>query len=386
MDSFFVEVERLDDPSLVGLPVAVGGVGPRGVIASASYEAREFGVRSAQPTSSAMRLCPGLKVVPPSHRKYGERSIEVFDVFRSFTPLVEGLSVDEAFLDVSGLTRHHDSPVAVGEVVRAEVRARTGLPCSVGIAATKFIAKLASELAKPDGLLHVPAETQLEFLRELPADALWGVGPATLAGLERIGVKTIGDIAELPLASLVEKAGQAVGQRLMDLANGIDPRPVEPDTSAKSLSVEQTYDTDLVGRAVVETSLLSHAQRLSTRLRRAGLKARSVGIKVRYSDFTTVTRTTTGASPVFSAHDLYQVSRSLLDGVDTSRPVRLLGLSGSLLEPADVPRQLELGHSQDRSDLDEAIAQVRDRFGEGAVAPARLARAGDEDQLDAGDD
>ncbi|MDX1469299.1 MAG: DNA polymerase IV, partial [Acidimicrobiia bacterium] len=254
MDSFFVEVERLDDPNLLGRPVAVGGTGPRGVIASASYEARDFGVRSAQPTSTAMRLCPGLVVVPPSRSKYSEKSVEVFSVFRSVTPLVEGLSVDEAFLDISGLERHFTSPVDVARHVRATIRSETGLPSSVGVASAKFIAKLASERAKPDGLRHVPHSARLEFLHALPARSLPGVGPATLAVLQGFGVETIGDIAELSEKSLVSTVGVAAGRRLLDLARGVDSRQVDPDSAAKSLSVEETYDRDLRDRDVVETA------------------------------------------------------------------------------------------------------------------------------------
>ncbi|MFZ0013136.1 MAG: DNA polymerase IV, partial [Acidimicrobiia bacterium] len=235
MDSFFVEVERLDDPALRGRPVAVGGSGPRGVIASASYEAREHGVRSAQPTAIALRHCPRLVVVPPSHGKYGEVSTRVFSTFRSVTPLVEGLSLDEAFLDVGGLRRHYVSPVAVADEVRARLRAELGLPASVGIAAVKFVAKLASQVAKPDGVRHVRSEDQGLFLRDLPVTAMWGVGPATHAALARLGVETVGDIAALPLNALVGAVGPSAGQHLHDLANGIDPRAVVPDSEAKSV-------------------------------------------------------------------------------------------------------------------------------------------------------
>ena len=379
MDSFFVEVERLGDPDLVGRPVAVGGTGPRGVIASASYEAREFGVRSAQPTATALRMCPHLKVVSSSHGRYGEVSVHVFDVFRSVTPLVEGLSVDEAFLDVSGLTRHYDSPLDIGEEVRARIKSEVGLPASVGIASTKFIAKLASEEAKPDGLMHVPVRDQLDFLHALPARALWGVGPATYASLDRLGVRTIGDIAELPERAITSAVGPTAGRHLSDLARGVDPRSVEPDTKAKSLSVEQTYPTDLEGQEVIESALLAHSQRLSIRLRRAGLAARTVGIKVRYGDFTTLTRSRTVEGSVSGARDLYRVALELLRLVEITNPVRLLGLTGSSLEKATSPRQLGLDASQEWDRLESAIADVQDRFGDAAVAPARLIGSNDPD-------
>ena len=383
MDSFFVEVERLADPGLVGRPVAVGGAGPRGVIASASYEARRFGVRSAQPTATARRLCDDLIVVPSNHGRYNDVSSEVFAIFRWFTPMVEGLSLDEAFLDVGGLRLHYESPVTVGQAIRERIRDELGLPASVGVAAVKFVAKLASEAAKPDGLRHVSAESQLEFLHELPASAMWGVGPATLAALSRLGVETVGDIATLPENALVVAVGPAAGRHLHDLANGRDPRRVVPDMSAKSISVEETYDDDLVGPEVVETALLAHAQRLSGRLRRSGLRARTVTLKVRYADFTTLTRSQTLASAVDGARSLFRTSTDLVRGLDEpDRPVRLLGLGGTSLEPANAPAQLDIDSDAEWDRVEDAVAGVRERFGESAVGPARLLRGGKHPESD----
>jgi len=372
MDAFYVEVERRRDPSLIGKPVAVGGTGPRGVIASASYEARRHGVHSAQSTVGALKLCRDLVVIPPSHGRYAEVSTDVFEVFRGFTPHVEGLSLDEAFLDVSGLRRHFTSPVEVAIAVRGEIRSRLGLPASVGVASSKFLAKLASEEAKPDGWFHVPLDSQLEFLHALAVESLWGVGPATLAGLQRLGVATVGDLAELPDESVLRALGPANGRHLLDLARGIDPRPVIGDTEAKSISVEETYDRDLDGRETVETALLAHAQSLSGRLRRSGMAARTVTVKVRYQDFTTITRSVTLGSPVDSPRDLYLAGGNLLGSVDLTRPVRLLGLGGSGLEPGDEPRQLDLGADADWVKVSQAVAEVRERFGEHLVEPARL--------------
>ena len=372
MDSFFVEVERLRDPSLVGRPVAVGGTGRRGVIASASYEARSFGVHSAQPTATALRECPGLVVVPSAHGRYSEVSVSVFAIFRSFTPEVEGLSLDEAFLDVSGLRHHYGTSTNVGEAVRDAIRTKLGLPASVGVASTKFIAKLASEEAKPDGLLHIRRENQLEFLHALPAGSLWGVGPATLAGLERLGVETVGDIAEMPESTVTSALGPTVGRHLHDLANGIDPRKVESDLGAKSVSVEQTYSTDLEGIDVLEAALLAHSQKLSGRLKRSGLAARTITLKTRYEDFTTVTRSQTLKGATDSSRDLYRVALELLGQVDNSRGVRLLGLGGTSLEESSEPRQLDLTASQDWERVEDVIADVRDKYGESAISPARL--------------
>jgi DNA polymerase-4 len=372
MDAFFVEVERLADPSLVGKPVAVGGTGNRGVIASASYEARVHGVRSAQPTVTALRLCRDLIVVPAAHGRYGEMSARVFEVFREFTPHVEGLSLDEAFLDVSGLRRHFATPVDVAVSVRSEIRSRLGLPASVGIASSKFLAKLASESAKPDGFRHVPRETELEYLHALPVEALWGVGPATLAGLQRLGVVSIGDLAELPEATVLGALGRSQGRHLLDLSHGIDPRPVIPDNEAKSVTVEETYERDLVGKEVIETALLAHAQRLADRLRRSGLTARTVTLKVRYDDFTTITRSVTPGGAIDSPRQLYLTATELMGSVDPERPVRLLGLGGAGLESSEKPRQLPLDSDPNRVRIDEVVSEVRERFGEHSVEPARL--------------
>jgi DNA polymerase IV len=379
LDAFFVEAERLRDPGLVGKPVAVGGTGNRGVIASASYEARSYGVRSAQPTVTALGLCRDLIVVAPSHGRYGDLSAGVFDIFRGFTPYVEGLSLDEAFLDVSGLRRHFPSSTDVAIAVRGEIRSRLGLPASVGIASSKFMAKLASEAAKPDGYRHIPKDAEVEFLHALPVEALWGVGPATLAGLRRLGVVTIGDLAELPEAAVLGSLGPTQGRHLLDLARGIDHRPVVPDVEAKSISVEETYDRDLEGTEVMETALLAHAQRLADRLHRSGLAARTLTLKLRFADFATVTRSVTSGTVIDGPRDLYLTALDLLGHVEIDRPVRLLGLGGSGLEPSGEPRQLPMGAEDNWSRVDEAVAGVRERFGERSVEPARLLRGLDPD-------
>jgi DNA polymerase-4 len=372
MDAFFVEVERLHDPSLRGRPVAVGGTGARGVVASASYEARRHGVHSAQATATALKLCRDLTVIGPRHGVYGEMSARVFEIFREFTPRVEGLSLDEAFLDVSGLRRHHESPVAIAVTIRQVIKDRLGLPASVGIAANKFVAKLASEAAKPDGYRHVPVQEQTGFLHALPVEALWGVGPATLAGLQRLGVATVGDLVEIPEPAVLATLGPTHGRHLLELAGGVDHRPVIPDIEAKSISVEETYDRDLEGRETVEAALLAHAQRLSGRLKRSRAAARTITLKVRYEDFTTITRQVTLATPVDSPRDLYRIACELLDSVDPSRPVRLLGIGGSALDDTVEPRQLDLATDQNWVKVSEAVAEVRERFGDHSVDPARL--------------
>ena len=372
MDAFFVEVERLHDPSLIGKPVVVGGGGPRGVVAAASYESRAYGVHSAMPMVEARRRCPHAVIVPPHHDRYGAMSRRVFDVLRSFTPLVEGLSVDEAFLDIGGLRLHYDAPEDVGQAIRGRIRRDLGLPASVGVAPNKFLAKLASEDAKPDGLFVVRKGAELDYLHPLPVRRLWGVGEATYAALEALGVATVGDLAALPPAMVEQRLGRAVGQHLATLAQGIDTRPIVTDGDAKSISAEATYDTDLVDEEAVERALLRHCDRVSARLRRQGLAGRTVTLKLRFGDFTTVTRSLTTRVPVEHTPDLWDAARALLAKVDLAgRGVRLLGIGVGSLEPGASPRQLSMEHPS-RDAVAEAAEQVRARFGDDAVVPARL--------------
>ncbi len=374
MDAFFVEVERLDDPELVGLPVVVGGIGTRGVVAAASYEVRRYGVHSAMPVSQARRLCPHARFVPPNHRRYREVSEAVFGVFRSFTPLVEGLSVDEAFLDVSGLRLHYPSSSHVGEDIRSTLRSELSLPASVGVATNKLLAKLASEQAKPNGLICVPRGEELAFLHPLGVRRLWGVGEATYAALEAIGVATIGELAAIPIATLEGRLGTSLGRHLHQLSNGRDDRAVSPDGETKSISVEQTYERDLSSPDVIESEILRQCERVGSRLRRAGLAGRTVTLKVRYPDFTTVTRSHSFDSAVDVSHHLFQAARDLMGRVDLARPVRLLGVGVSSLEPAGAPRQLGLDRPAAWDDVTSAVDQIRSRYGERAVWPARLVR------------
>jgi len=372
MDAFFVEVERLADASLVGVPVVVGGLGNRGVVAAASYEARKYGVHSAMPAVQARRLCPQARFIAPNHRRYRQASESVFEVFRSVTPLVEGLSVDEAFLDVSGLRLHYQSAAEVGETVRRTIRGRLGLPASVGVATNKLLSKLASEEAKPDGLLLVPAGQELSFLHPLPVRRLWGVGEATYATLEGLGISTIGELAAVPPGTLEQRLGPSLGQHLHTLAQARDERPVSADGEVKSISVEQTFETDLADPDVIEAEVLRQCEKVGSRLRRAGLAGRTVTLKVRYADFTTVTRSTSFASAVDVSHDLFVAARDLLARVELTRTVRLLGVGVSALEPSGSPRQLGLERPAAWDDVTAAVDQIRSRFGERAVSPARL--------------
>ena len=377
MDAFFVEVERLDDARLRGRPVIVGGLGARGVVASASYEARRHGVRSAMPMVEARRRCPRGEFVAPRHGRYGEISARVFEVLESFTPYIEPLSVDEAFLDVSGLWRHHESPEAVAIAVRQRVRSELDLPASVGIARTKFIAKMASEDAKPDGWLKIPAGEELDYLHPLPVRRLWGVGEATHASLEGLGVVTIGDLAALDATTLERRVGAAMGAHLGALAHGIDDRPVSVDRETKSVSVEETYERDLAADGAVDAALVALCDRLTSRLRRSGHRGRTVTLKVRFADLTTISRSTTLARPIGGADDLLPAVRGLWQRVGREgRGVRLLGVGVSGLVSRDQPAQLLLD-APSRAATAAVIDEIRDRFGDGAVLPARLVSPGE---------
>lgn len=372
MDAFFVEVERKRDPSLVGVPVIVGGLGRRGVVASASYEARALGVRSAMPIGEARRLCPRGRYLPPTHGVYGEVSRQVFAIFQSFTPLVEGLSVDEAFLDIAGLRLHYESPAAAGHELRRLVRDQLDLPASVGISAVKFVSKLASDAAKPDGLLVVPAGEELEFLHPMPVRRLWGVGEATRATLEGLGVETVGDLAAVPESVLVKRIGPSLAQHLTRLAAAIDPRPVSPGEGAKSVSVEETYETDLSDGAEIQRALLRLCNRLSLRLHRSRLAGHTVSLKVRFGDFETVSRSETLHDPIDNTPALWDEAQALLQRVGVAgRGVRLLGIGLSGLVAAAAPRQLSLDSAQ-RTIAAGVVEEVRERFGDDAVLPASL--------------
>ncbi len=372
MDAFFVEVERLRDPSLRGKPVAVGGAGRRAVVASASYEARRSGVRSAMPMAEALRRCPQLIRVPPDHRRYGEVSAEVFEVLHTFTPHVENLSVDEAFLDISGLRWHFAGPVDVARAIRSELRQRPGLPASVGVASTKFLAKLASDEAKPDGIVHVPAGSELEFLHPLPVSRLWGVGRATHAALEALGVETIGDVAALPESVVQRRLGPSLGAHLARLARGIDERMVVAATQAKSISVEETFERDLSAETAIIDALTALCHRLDGRLRHSGYRGRTASIKVRFADFTTITRSVTFERPRAHEADLVDAALMLWHKVERNgRGVRLLGVAVDGLEQPDEPEQLAWD-PQPKHPAAGIVDEIRRRFGDDAMLAARL--------------
>ncbi len=379
MDAFFVAVEVRRDPSLVGKAVVVGGTGTRGVVAAASYEARAYGVHSAMPTAVARRLCPHAVHLPGHHERYGEVSRRVMAILHSFTPLVEPLSLDEAFLDVGGALRLWGTGPEIAEQIRGRVRDEEGLSCSVGVAPTKFLAKLASEAAKPRasldgvrpgaGVVVVPVGGELDFLHPLPVRALWGVGPKTHERLERLGIATVGDLASLPLATLVASVGDANGRHLHRLANAIDDRAVVPDQAVKSIGHEETFAQDLHDHDRLGREVVRQADAVGRRLRAAGQAGRTITLKVRFGDFTTITRSVTLPDPVDSGRVIARAAEELLGTLDVSVGVRLVGVSASGLVAGGV-QQLTLGDPADWSEADRAMDRIRERFGDDAIAPA----------------
>jgi nucleotidyltransferase/DNA polymerase involved in DNA repair len=374
MDAFYASAELRRRPELRGRPVIVGG-GRRGVVLSATYEARAYGVRSAMPMGLALARCPDAVVVPPDMARYATVSAGVMAVFRSVTPLVEPLSLDEAFLDVSGARRRLGRPGWIGEWIRARIADEQGITCSVGVAPTKFLAKLASSRCKPDGLLVVPVDGVEEFLHPLPVGALWGVGEKTAAALAGLGLRTVGDLAVLPLPALTRAVGEATAAHLHALANGLDPRPVVPHEPDRSIGAEETFGADVDEHPVVHRELLRLAEKSAARLRSSGQAGRTVSIKIRFADFSTITRARTLPSPTDAGHEIYATARALYDALELDRPrIRLVGVRVEGIAAAgEANRQLELGAREyGWRDAERAVDRAVDRFGSGAVRPATL--------------
>jgi DNA polymerase-4 len=371
LDAFYASVEVLRDPGLAGKPVIVGGTSTRGVVTSASYEARRYGVTSAMPTSRARRLCPDGIFISPDFTAYTEKSKEVREVFDSFSPIVEPLSLDEAFLDLCGASRMWPSPLKYAKALREEVKGHSGLVVSVGVAPNKFLAKLASVKAKPNGLIVVEPNDVEGFLHPLRTDHLWGVGQQTTQILDRLGLKTVGDIASVPKETL-ERALGSLGSHISRLAQGKDERRVVADPGRKQLGSEQTFERDLVLFDEWAKVLLSIADGVSSRLRSQGISGQTVTLKVRFSNFTTITRSRTLPADVDSAITIYRVARELLIKAlgphdPGRRRLRLLGISVSGLKDWPPSEQLTFDSSPRWQSAEEALDIVRDRFGESAV-------------------
>ncbi|CAN7299570.1 DNA polymerase IV [Arthrobacter sp. LjRoot78] len=374
MDAFFVSVELRTRPELRGKPVIVGYPAERSVVLSASYEARKFGVKSAMPMAMAARMCPSAVIIEPRHKLYYEVSAQLMAIFGSITELVEPLSVDEAFLDVGGAIRRLGSPREIGGIIRRRVHEELGITASVGIAASKFVAKIASTRCKPDGLLLIGPDETVAYLHSLPVNALWGVGAKTGEVLARMGIRTVADVAATPPSALKKLLGVS-GEHVYRLSWGIDPRPVTPVRLEKSIGAEETFAVDTADDALLHRELLRLSHRTAERLRSTGMVARTISLKLRYTDFSTITRSRTVHAPVDSAQLIYAVAVQLLESLGPrAMTVRLVGVRAEQLEDA---AQTSLQLSFDRRDdnwraAEQALDKVAAKFGSKSVLPARL--------------
>lgn len=371
MDAFFASVELLDHPELVDKPVIVGHRSGRSVVTAANYVARRYGVNSAMPMSIALRKCPSAIVLEPHYRRYQEYSAQVMSIFSDITPLVEPLSIDEAFLDVAGARRIYGSPATIGALIRRRVEEETGLTCSVGAASTKFIAKLASSRAKPNGMLVIPAESTLSFLHPLPVAALWGVGQTTEKTLLRLGLRHIGDIANTPLEVLQGSLGEATGRKLYDLAWARDPRSVTVEREEKSVGHETTFEHDVTDVARLRSEILRLSDAVAVRLRRSGSVGRTVVLKLRYTDFTTVTRSRTLPEPTNVGRRIYDEAVASFE-ILAARGirVRLIGVRVEHLSDGDGAGVGLWDPDDDWREAELAVDSVTAKFGRGTVRPA----------------
>lgn len=384
MDAFFASVSELDYPQYKGKPLVVGA-GARGVVLSANYAARKFGIKAAMPVSRAQRMAPNAIFIPPDHERYSQVSRKVMEIFYEFTPHVEPLSLDEAFLDVTGSRKLFGSGRNIAELIRKRVFASEKITCSVGIATTKFIAKLASGRCKPNGILEIAHDRVLTFLHPLPVSEIWGVGPKTNEELQALGLRTVADIANTPLETLKRALGPSSGVSLYELAWARDYREVVADAPEKSISAAETFAYDLEDQDEIFRELLRLTERAGARLRARSLRSKTIGLKVRFSDFSNLTRSKTLPLSISGSHEIYEVVKDLYLGLQIAGSrIRLLGVSlEQLVDQSGAVEQLELGErevgwSQAQVAIDRAIA----RFGSGSVKPARLVGEGDDENED----
>lgn len=373
MDAFFAAIEQLDNPALRGKPILVGGSGPRAVVTTASYEARPYGCRSAQPMAVARRLCPQAIVVPTRGRRYREVSQQVFRILEDFSPVVEPVSIDEAFVDLTGTQRLLGDPADVAKRIRQRIRDEVHLTASIGVAPNKFLAKLGSDLNKPDGLTVITPENLDSVLSPLPIGRIWGIGPKTAAKLESMNLKTIGDLRRLPLEWFIDRFGED-GERFHALAFGRDSRPVTPDSDAKTIGQEQTFGVDVVEAETVRSVLLGQVEQVGWRLRRAGHLASGVRLKIRYGDFKTITRSDMLPNLTDSTDVLWEAALRLFDAWARSgfQAVRLIGMTATHLSRGG--EQLGLFDQADnerRKRVDATLDQINAKFGKATVHRAR---------------
>ena len=366
MDAFFASVEQLDNPKLRGLPVIVGGLSGRGVVSTCSYEARKFGVHSAMPMHMARRLCPQGVYIQGRMQRYKELSDKIMDIFRSFSPLVEQLSVDEAFLDVTGMEGLYPDVVTLAKAIKNKIYSDTGLHASVGIAPNKFLAKLASDLEKPDGLVLIKPETAAAFIAPMPVRKIFGIGKAAEEQLLQYGINTIGKIAAADI-KILQKVFGINAQTVHDLARGIDNRPVVNETEAKSIGKEHTYDKDLYDENDLRKAVRDLCGETGWRLRRRGLIGYTVTLKVKFSSFKTITRSITSEMPVAYDEEIYALALKLLRQVKFTEGVRLLGVSISHLESEDAAPVLNFNENERLKKRNQAVDLLKNRFGEGII-------------------
>ncbi len=378
LDAFYASVEIHEDPSLEGKPVVVGGTGTRGVVSAASYEARKSGIHSAMPIVRARRLCPDAVFVAPNFTSYRAYSNRFREILLAHTPLVEPISLDEAFLDVGGAVKLFGQPPDIGAGIRSQVRSELGITCSVGVAPNKFLAKLASEEAKPDGLLHVPADGVDAFLRPLPVGALWGAGEKTVDALSKLGVRTVDELATTPKSVLARLLGDAQADHLLALSRGDDDRDVVAYEAPKSVSHEETFEYDLDDEAQLLREILALSRKVASRLRKGGYRARTVTLKARLANFTTLTRSRTLAAPTDGGSEIYAAASDLFRSLPgTRRRIRLVGVAATGLVSAGA-EQLALLRGERWGDVDRAVDRIEARFGRDAAMPATLLERGRE--------
>ena len=375
MDAFYASVAELDHPELRGKAVVVGA-GARGVVLSANYAARKFGIRAAMPVGRAQRMAPQAIFIAPEHHRYAEISARVMEIFSTYTPIVEPISLDEAFLDVTGAQKLLGTGREIAQKIRAEVQAKEGITCSVGIASNKFIAKLASQHCKPDALMEITDDRVLEFLHPLPVGAMWGVGPKTGEALERLGLHTIGDIAQTPRTTLIRALGEASGASLYELAWGRDFRDVSSDEPDKSISAAETFAHDLDNPEEILREYLRLTEKAAARLRDRELFTKTIAIKVRFADFTTISRSKTLPLAIDSTQEIYEVVRSLYKALKIDRArLRLVGVALENLQEGAHEQMLLGSREKGWRDADTAIDRARARFGSASVRPGRLIRS-----------
>ena len=371
MDAFFASVEQLDDPDLKGKPLIVGGtVEQRGVVAAASYEVRKYGIHSAMPTSQALRLCPNLIIRPPRMSRYSEISNQIHKIFYDYTPEIEPISLDEAFLDVTGSIQLFGSAEKIGKEIKTRIKQELGLTASVGIAPNMFLAKLASDLDKPDGLVIITEENKQQILDPLPISKIWGIGKVTNKALERIGIKTIEQLRNTSLNSLKKVLGNQA-ENILRLAKGIDSRDVESVHEAKSISAEETFSKDIQDKDTLLGVLLHQVEEVSSRLRAEEFEARTITLKIRYADFRTLTRSSTFENPTNTTKTLWQEAQSVFNKwyKSSAEPLRLLGFGTSNLVQQGTGQKLLFSDPEEekQKNIDSVFDKIRERYGEDSL-------------------